>query len=121
MRYITLLFITMICCDARYIPENGVYSVAEKMPVYEGGMESFEQHIRNYTDSISEDYSSGTVFVSFIVSANGKLREVKVLNSLSKHQDSIALEIIKNAPSDWEPGIYDGNPVDVKMTYPIRF
>lgn len=120
MRFLVLVLITFICCDARYVPENGVYSVVDEMPEYEKGMKSFQQYIDSSVHHLNTS-RSGEVFVSFVVEKNGQIKDLKIVKNLSPAQDSIALSIIREAPAKWTPGLYDGKPVEVKMTYPIKF
>ncbi len=90
------------------------------MPEYEAGMKAFQEHVNNYI-SEADNLQSGSVFVSFIVSTDGKLSEIKVVKSLNEHQDLLALEAVKAAPLNWKPGIDEGKAVNVKMVYPIHF
>ncbi len=120
MRHLGFLFILAFCCDAKYVPEDGVYSVVENMPEYEAGMHAFESHVRSYIADI-EEIDTGSVFISFIVATDGKLKEVKVVKSLNDVQDDLALNAVKNAPLKWKPGYDEGKAVEVKMVYPISF
>ena len=120
MRYLAFVFIIAFCCDAKYIPEDGIYSVAENMPEYEAGMVAFQDHI-DATLSSTEAVEAGSVFVSFVVTTEGKLKEIKVVKSLNDQQDELAIQAVKTAPLNWKPGIDAGKLVNVKMVYPIHF
>lgn len=125
MRYAVCLLIIAFCCDARYVPSDGIYAVAEVMPEYSEGMKAFNQHIKSQIqtlDSTSPDQlAKGQVMISFIVGTDGSLNEVKVVRGINEWQDAAALKAIQSAPHDWNPGINQGKPVNVKITYPVKF
>jgi protein TonB len=125
MRYAVCLLIIAFCCDARYVPKDGIYSVAETMPEYAEGMAAFNKHIESsllvLDSNTSSQYKTGQVMVSFIVNADGTLSEVKVVRGINDWQDEAALQAIKTAPRPWNPGINQGKPVSVKLTYPVKF
>ncbi len=120
MRYIFGIFILAFCCDAKYIPEDGVYSVAEEMPEYEAGMKVFATHIDSFVKTC-EYQQNGDVFVSFVVKTDGQLDDFRVVRSVAHPNDSLAIYAIKSAPMKWKPGIDDGQPVEVEMVYSVEF
>lgn len=120
MRNLSFLFVLLICCEAKYIPEDGIYSVAETMPTYEHGMEAFNDFVQTEVQKWSPE-ESASVFVSFIVKSDGALSEVKVIKGHSEDYDEKAKAILLNSPGKWLAGTEEGQPVDVKMVYPIRF
>ena len=125
MRYAICFLIFAICCDARYVPRDGIYAVADVMPEYSEGMKAFSNHIQlelAYLDSVDpHDLESGQVMVSFVVNKDGSLSEMKVVRGINEWQDKAALQAIKSAPSKWNPGMDQGKPVNVKLTYPVRY
>jgi protein TonB len=120
MRYFGFVLILAFCCEAKYVPENGIYSVADKMPVYSDGMQNLEKHIAKEIAQLDNSVP-GSVFVSFVVTFEGKIEQVKVVKSINTSQDNLACNALRNAPSKWNPGMSEGKPVSVKMTYPVRF
>ena len=114
-----------ICCDARYVPEDGIYAVAEVMPEYSEGMKAFNTHIHGELKRLDSanpgEIENGQVMVSFIVNTDGSLSEMKVVRGINDLQDDAALQAIKSAPSKWNPGVDQGKPVNVKLTYPVRY
>lgn len=83
-------------------------------------MDAFENHISQYISS-TDDSITGSVFVSFIITTDGKLQEVKVVKSLNQSLDQMALDAVNAAPHKWKPGEEGGKAVNVKMVYPIHF
>jgi len=125
MRYVACLLILAFCCDARYVPKDGIYAVAETMPVYAAGMTAFNEHIESslliLDSNASEEFRKGQVMVSFVVNTDGTLSQLKVVRGINQWQDAAALSAIKTAPKLWNPGVNQGKPVSVKLTYPVKF
>jgi len=120
MRYLTLLIILMVCCEAKYIPEDGVYAVSETMPSYAEGINALNAYVNEEVQKANLT-ESGSVFVSFVVTTEGQVGEMTILNGPSESLNETALAILKNAPGKWTPGTEEGQPVEVKMVYPVRF
>ncbi len=120
MRTLTLLVVLLVCCEARYIPEDGVYSLTEEMPRYDQGQAAFDTYVQEA--ALKSDHNgAGRVFVSFVVATDGSLKEAKAVNPKSNDVGQRAVQIIKEAPGNWIPGTELGKPVDVKMVYPVKF
>ncbi len=120
MRYLVYVFVLLVCCEAKYVPEDGVYAVTETMPTYKAGDSALNTYINEQVANTSIN-GKGSVFVSFVVTTNGEIEELSILNGVSADLDQEALRIIESVPGDWIPGTEEGKPVDVKMVYPIRF
>jgi len=99
------------------VPKLDVY------PSYPGGDEARISFIREntiYPDVAKKDSIQGRVFVSFIVSKDGSLKNLKVIRGLSPEIDAEALRVVSLMPN-WNPGEKDGKKVDFKFTIPFKF
>ena len=95
----------------------------DQMPTFPGGIDGWTKYLhRNLTYPPKElkNKVEGRVLVQFVVMANGKVRDVKVLQSVSPGLDAEAVRVIKKSRG-WNPGIKDGKAVNTKFTVPIRF
>ena len=63
---------------------------------------------------------TGTVYLTFIVNADGKLSDVKIIRGLNKDIDDEAIRLIKIMPN-WLPIKRKGEAVPVQFNLPIRF
>ncbi len=63
---------------------------------------------------------SGKVYVSFMVSSKGKVKDVMINKSVSPSLSDEAIRVISSMP-DWEPGSQAGKTVDVQMIVPVEF
>jgi TonB family protein len=108
------------------IPENSesVFYVVETMPVFKnGGIEGFQSFIAEnlvYPEEALNNEVEGKVFIEFIVSDNGSIKDAKVVRSVHPLLDEEALRVVNASPS-WEPGIQRGEKVNVQFTFPINF
>jgi TonB family protein len=92
-------------------------------PDYEGGIKAFLSYVGNsvvYPDYERANNIQGRVILSFIVEANGKTSNIKVLNSVSKNIDKEAVRVIKDSPN-WIPGTQYGRKVRTSYAIPLNF
>lgn len=104
-----------------------VYNSAEVMPSFRGSENELEQYIQdnvNYPTDAQTDRIEGTVFVEFVVGADGKVRNAEVRGATSdtvkQNFSDEAIRVVSNMPT-WTAGTQDGKPVDVRVTLPITF
>jgi protein TonB len=98
--------------------------VLDRPPVYLGGNENLLYefaHILNYPEEAFSKGISGRVFVSFVVDKNGKTGNFKILKSAGHGFDEEAIRAMQSIPPNWFPGILNGNPVDIELSYPVTF
>lgn len=62
----------------------------------------------------------GTVIVSFVIQASGKMKDLKIEKSLFTECDEEVIRVFSSMP-DWQPGELDSKPVDVKLYFPVKF
>jgi len=99
------------------------YAVTESEPEFPGGEEKRIQFLRdnlNYPQIARDNNIQGTVYVTFVVTKDGKISDVKVLRGISKECDEEAVRVIKLMPK-WKPGEQMGKPVNVLFNMPIKF
>ena len=95
-------------CEIRNVGDCGV---STPKPVYHPDPE--------YTDRARKKKINGTVVVSFIVTTEGKVRDVTVTRSLDEDLDKQALAAVRK----WrfEPAMKDGTPVEVRISAELTF
>lgn len=85
---------------------------------------SFEDYLRKnlkYPESIMKNGANGTEVVHFEVSADGKLADFKVINSVSPEIDAAIYEMLKTTCGMWKPGESNGEPVSMEKEISIAF
>jgi TonB family protein len=100
-----------------------IFMVVEHMPEFVGGMEGLGKYLGDnlvYPKEAVANKVTGTVFVSFIVNADGSVSDVQVLKGIGSGCNEEALRVVQNMPA-WLPGKQSGQPVAVRYSLPIRF
>jgi len=109
--------------QARKATEKETFARVDKQPAYPGGQDAMIkfliENIKYPKDAIRKAVT-GTVFVNFMVQADGTISEVKVLRGIGSGCDEEAIRVVKLMP-EWIPGENKGKPVAVWYTLPIRF
>lgn len=109
------------------ILKDNVFNVPSEMPVFgtdvAKSMENLMQWIYanlKYPEEAKEKGIMGKVILTFIVDENGNIIKPEVVRSADPLLDKAALEMIGKSPK-WQPGLYNGKPVKVKMALPVAF
>ena len=120
-KFVFLVFFIIFGCGvfSQQKDDQGIYLTAEKMPAIKGGMAAIGKKVQ-YPRIAKEMGIQGVVYVCFIVDAEGKVIEPKILKSLAKPLDEEALRVITKEVK-FTPGYYQGKAVPVRMVLPIRF
>lgn len=110
-----------------YKSEEGtlIYYRSETIPTYTGGDTAIALFIEeNLQYPPSMKGQEGTIFVDFIINANGSIRNVKATDSTFAGDDEAfrkeALRLVNLMPR-WIPGRQQGKVVDVQYSVPITF
>jgi periplasmic protein TonB len=106
---------------------NLVYNKAEVDPSFDGGSKAMFKYLRNnvvFPPAALDKGLEGSVFVDFVITKDGNVREVEVTDETSKSTDQSfrdeAIRVVKSMPK-WLPGRQRGENVDVKFSIPITF
>ena len=103
-------------------PEK-VFDMVEQMPQFPGGQAEMMQFISKnmkYPTIAQENGTQGRVTCQFVVGADGKVRDVKVLRGVDPYLDKEAVRVIMSMRK-WIPGKQNGKAVSVKYTIPVMF
>ncbi|UPT65420.1 MAG: energy transducer TonB [Sphingobacteriales bacterium JAD_PAG50586_3] len=107
--------------------EVDVYSVVEEMPEFPGGQDALMKYLASnvkYPVEAIDANTQGTVYVSYIVNADGSISDATLLRGImgtgGQECNDEALRVVKSMPK-WKPGRQNGKNVRVKYLLPIRF
>ncbi|MCR5243887.1 MAG: energy transducer TonB [Bacteroidales bacterium] len=127
-RIILLLFLILLPCgfiNAQEPDEIVTVCLKETRPRFDGqDASAFSKWIREhqrYPRKAKKAGIQGQVIVSFKITAEGKLTDVKVKKGVHPLLDKEAVRVIKSAPQKWEPGERKGAPVDVTYSGLVVF
>jgi TonB family protein len=100
-----------------------IYVVTEELPGYPGGNEALlkflESNLR-YPAEAKKSGIQGKVMVNFVVTAEGKVTNIKIMRGVTGDLDKEALRLAGLMP-DWSPASHDGEPMSMAVTIPIVF
>lgn len=105
------------------VVEDKIFTIVEQMPQFPGGDAALLKYLSNnikYPPIAKDAGIQGTVYVTFVVNVEGKVKDVKVLRSIGGGCDEEAVRVVQSMPS-WSPGKQRGKPVPVQYNLPIRF
>jgi TonB family protein len=103
--------------------DKAAFVVVEEMPSFPGGYNALSQWISSnmkYPAEAAKNNISGQVSVDFMVTWQGKVKDVRVNQPGNPLLDAEAVRVVSNMP-DWKPGKQGGKPVAVSMKIPINF
>lgn len=109
--------------EVQPLPAPAFVDHAEVMPQYEGGLEAMMKFIQkkmHYPRVPRQLRIDGTVYVRFVVNADGSVSDVEVIKSIHPDCDKEASRVISMLPG-WKGGSQNGRPVSVRMVLPIKF
>jgi TonB family protein len=96
----------------------------DEMPEFQGGdyLEFNKWVMKNLNVDMPEPEKSltGRVVVSYVVSSNGKVRDVSLQQGFHPTFDDAVLKAVSSSP-DWNPGKLKGKVVDVPLTIIMEF
>lgn len=119
---ISIADLKQVVTQAEPEPEK-VFDMVEQMPQFPGGQAEMMQFISKnmkYPTIAQENGTQGRVTCQFVVGADGKVRDVKVLRGVDPYLDKEAVRVIMSMPK-WIPGRQNGKAVSVKYTIPVMF
>jgi len=110
--------------EVQEVKEEEVFLVVEEMPSFGSGdtndFRSWVNSNMKYPDVAAENGIQGRVYIQFVVEADGRLTNVKVIRGVDPSLDKEAVRVISSSPK-WNPGKQRGKPVRVSYTFPITF
>lgn len=100
-----------------------VFDLVEEMPSPKGGKEGWAEYIREnleYPEKAKTAGIAGTVYLTFVIDRQGKVKNPQILRGIGGGADEEALRVLENSPR-WTPGMHKGEKVPVSMKVPIQF
>ena len=97
--------------------------LVDERPTFKGKNSDFDVYIMShliYPYQARQRFIEGTVYVSYIIETNGKVKDVRVIQSSSSLLDAAAIEVVANSPK-WRPARYKGKAIPYKKISKIVF
>lgn len=74
-----------------------------------------------YPQIALENGIEGKVYVSFVITETGEIKDFKVLRGIGYGCDEEAVRLLKLTQGMWTPGALNGKPVKCYMNFPVKF
>lgn len=100
-----------------------IYTFVDEDAEYPGGYQAMTKYIQTsvvYPNDAALRNITGTVYIQFIVGADGEISSVRVQRGVYKSLDEEAFRVISEMP-EWKPGLIEGKPVAQYYSIPITF
>jgi TonB family protein len=94
-----------------------IYKKVEREPSYQGGQAALVNFLKSNVEYPADAASrkiEGTVLVSFVISKDGEVGNVKVIHPVSPDIDREAVRVIKLMPK-WKPAELKGQKVNMAL------
>ncbi len=104
-------------------PQDSTYTMVEQMPEFLGGEAALFEYLSknvSYPESAKKDKIEGRVFVTFVISDEGVVKDVSVIKGVRTDIDNEAIRVVKAMPN-WKPGTHNGKNVNVLYNLPMSF
>lgn len=111
-------------------PDEVVYVVTDKAaeliqdrePRFQGGgMPEFQKWVHDHIKYPEGVTSEGRVDVSFKISEDGGITDVKILSGADAKLNEEAIRVIESSGNGWVPAIKDGKKIPITMMIPVIF
>lgn len=99
------------------------FIVVEQMPEFENGVKAMYEFLGKnivYPAVARENGIEGTVYVGFVVSKDGTIRDVQIKRGIGGGCNEEAVRVVKMMPK-WKAGKQNGKAVNVAFTIPVKF
>jgi TonB family protein len=74
-----------------------------------------------YPEKSIENYVEGTEVIKFVVTHEGKVADIEVINSVSKEIDKEVIRVIEGTSGMWKPGLNNGVPTAMHKEVSMLF
>jgi len=104
--------------------EMKVVKEVDVMPEPAEGLDGFLKYIGDqikYPSEARNQGIEGKVFISFIITKDGSIANVKVEKGIGYGLDEEAVRVVSSYGKKWKPGISQGEKVNTQMVLPIKY
>lgn len=116
--------IAPIQVETEEIEEETIFIVADEKPTFQGGdLNTFRNWVQSnvkFPQIALENGIQGRVILSFVIERDGRLTNIKVLQTPDRSLSEEAIRVLNKSPK-WAPGKQRNQVVRVSYTLPVEF
>lgn len=94
------------------------YEIVQTKPQFPGGNNEFMKFIMKNFQTEELEGLSGVIKASFVVEADGSIKQIKILQDIGGASAAEAKRAINQMPK-WIPATHNGEKVSVRFEFPI--
>ncbi len=94
--------------------------VSDALTIYNGNTANISEYIATNL-KLEDIFSEGTEIIHFTVTADGKVTDFEVVNSVHPEIDSEMIRVLKTTNGMWLPGMSNGQPVEMDKEVAVTF
>ena len=105
------------------VSTDTIFTRTQKLPEYQGGSQAMTKELKGvlkYPKSARRARTEGVVYVRFVVTKGGQVKDCSIVKGLDEEVDIEAINGVSTLQG-WIPGTYNGKKVNVAYIIPIRF
>lgn len=102
---------------------QGEFHATTTPPAYSGGISALNKFIKDnllYPESAEKEGVTGIVTVSYVISRQGSVEDVKVVRGIDQACDNEAIRVTRMI-NGWQPANQWGRPVETKVLMQVEF
>lgn len=102
---------------------QGEFHTASTSPVYSGGIDALHKFVKDnvhYPESAEKNGVTGIVTVSYVISQQGSVEDVKIVRGIDQECDNEAIRVTRMI-NGWQPAVQLGSPVKTKVLMQVEF
>ncbi|BDD07024.1 energy transducer TonB [Aureibacter tunicatorum] len=116
----TVFYYTIVACTL-FLSVSCKSQIANSVASFPGGKKQLHVYFKkNMHWQQGQHTVEGKVYISFLVTKNGKIVDVEVVKNLCESCDKEAIRLVKNMPN-WTPAKKEGKRIDSQVTLSIYF
>jgi len=100
-----------------------IYTLVDRIPVYRGGDDRLLADIKSnirYPKNALKNKLEGTVYVSFVVTRSGSVKDVEIIKGFDEECDVEAMRVVSFL-NRWQPGVFENRFVNTRFVLPFQF
>ncbi len=119
-----LFFLQGLSAQKKENVEGVIFSFVDTVPEFVGGRDALIAFLTNEMEfpekASKQGIKKGKVYLEFVVKENGELVNIAVSKSTDKIFNKEAVRLLSIMPA-WKPGVLNGNKVNSRYEFPIKF
>ena len=104
--------------DKSFILDEASETVSLKAQ-FPGGEQALTKYLEGFEKPESAQGIAGTIYVTFTVKGNGKIKQLEIERGLQDELDTALKKYLADMPN-WQPATVNGEPVNEQVNLPIK-